>query len=94
MQEAAIGHDPYAEPLYQQAMRLHAQLGEVEAIRRLRRTLTRRLADIDTESGEDTLALADRLVTDLHRPRRPRPLYGTPPEHPSRHRTPERGRTG
>ena len=39
-------------------------------IRELRRALTRRMAEIDTEPGEDTIALADRLVTDLQR--RPR----------------------
>jgi DNA-binding SARP family transcriptional activator len=73
----AIGHDPYAEPLYQQAMRLHARLGDIDAIRDLRRTLTRRLAHIDAEPGDDTLALADRLIGDLQRrPRRPRPLRG------------------
>jgi len=75
--EAAIGHDPYAEPLYQQAMRLHARLGDVEAVRRVRRTLTRRMAEIDAEPGDETLALADQLVTDLRRrPRQPRPLRG------------------
>jgi two-component SAPR family response regulator len=75
---AAIGHDPYAEPLYQQAMRLHARLGDIDAIRDLRRTLTRRMAHIDAEPGDDTLALADRLVTDLQRrPRRTRPLHGS-----------------
>jgi two-component SAPR family response regulator len=62
-----IEHDPYAESLYQQAMRLHAQLGDVDGIRNLRRTLIRRLADIDAEPGDDTIALADRLVADLNR---------------------------
>jgi DNA-binding SARP family transcriptional activator len=74
---AAIGHDPHNEPLYQQAMHLSARLGDVEGIRDLRRTLTRAMGAIDTEPGEDTLTLADRLVTDLqHRPRQPRPLRG------------------
>src|SRR2546421_7444346 len=41
--EAAIGHDPYNDALYQQAMRLHARLGDGDAVRRLRKTLTRRL---------------------------------------------------
>ena len=49
---AAIGHDPYAEPLYQQAMRLHARLGEVPAIRDLRRALTRRLGEIDARAAD------------------------------------------
>jgi DNA-binding SARP family transcriptional activator len=74
---AAIGHDPYNDSLYQQAMRLHARLRDVDAIRGLRRALTRRLGDIDTEASDDTLALADQLITDLQqRPRQPRPLRG------------------
>jgi DNA-binding SARP family transcriptional activator len=71
--QAAIGHDPYNDTLYQQAMRLHARLGDIEAIRATRRALTRRLGEIDAEPGPDTLALADQLITDLqHRPRTPR----------------------
>ncbi len=74
---AAIGHDPHNEPLYQQAMHLSARLGDVEGIRDLRRTLTRVMGAIDSEPGDDTLTLADRLVTDLQRrPRQPRPLRG------------------
>jgi two-component SAPR family response regulator len=69
---ATITHDPYAETLYQHAMRLHAQLGDMDAIRGLRRTLTRRLAEIDAEPGDDTIALAERLVADLHRHQRRR----------------------
>jgi two-component SAPR family response regulator len=64
---AAIDHDPHNEALYQQAMRLYARLGDVDGIRDLRRALTRRLAEVDTEPADDTIALADRLVTDLHR---------------------------
>jgi len=72
---AAIGHDPYNEPLYQQAMGLCARLGDIDGIRDLRRNLIRRMAEIDTEPSEDTIALADRLVTDLQRrPRGPSPL--------------------
>ena len=70
--QAAIGHDRYAEPIYRRAMTLHAKLGQVEAIRQLRRTLTRRLDEIDAEPDDETIALADRLVTELlRRPRRP-----------------------
>jgi DNA-binding SARP family transcriptional activator len=72
---AAIGHDPHNEPLYQQAMHLHARLGDIDGIREARRTLTRAMAAIDTEPSDDTLTLADRLVTDLQR-RQPRPLRG------------------
>ncbi|WP_245828532.1 BTAD domain-containing putative transcriptional regulator [Micromonospora avicenniae] len=75
--ETALPHHPYAEVLYQQAMRAHARLGNLDTIRALRRTLTRRLAEIDAEVSDDTLALADRLATDLRQPRRsprnPRP---------------------
>jgi DNA-binding SARP family transcriptional activator len=74
---AAIGHDPYNETLYQQAMRLHACLGEIDAIRELRRAVNRRMGEIDTGPSDDTLALVDRLITDLQRrPRRPSPLRG------------------
>ena len=70
--QAAINHDRYAEPIYRQAMSLHARLGQVEAIRQLRRTLTHRLDEIDAEPDDETIALADRLVTELlRRPRRP-----------------------
>ncbi|WP_406062959.1 BTAD domain-containing putative transcriptional regulator [Micromonospora sp. NBC_00860] len=65
--EAAMRHDPYAEAIYQQAMRAHAALGHLEQIRSLRRALTRRLDEIDAEPSEDTLRLADRLIADLRR---------------------------
>ncbi|TDC66893.1 hypothetical protein E1258_01240 [Micromonospora sp. KC207] len=68
--QAAIRHDPYAEPLYQQAMRIHAALGHADAIHALREDLTRRLADIDAQPSETTLALAHRLIADP-RPHRP-----------------------
>ncbi|WP_433688020.1 BTAD domain-containing putative transcriptional regulator [Micromonospora carbonacea] len=68
--QAAIRNDPYAEPLYQQAMRIHAALGHADAIHALRQDLTRRLADIDAQPSEATLALADQLVAAL-RPHRP-----------------------
>ncbi|MEW2427786.1 BTAD domain-containing putative transcriptional regulator [Micromonospora sp. NPDC047644] len=65
--KAAIRHDPYAEAIYQQAMRAHAALGHLEQVRSLRRALTRRLDEIDAEPSEDTLRLADRLIADLRR---------------------------
>ncbi|MFC8848553.1 MULTISPECIES: BTAD domain-containing putative transcriptional regulator [unclassified Micromonospora] len=68
--QAAIRHDPYAEPLYQQAMRIHAALGHADDIHALRQDLTHRLADIDAQPSEDTLTLADQLVADP-RPHRP-----------------------
>ncbi|WJK33162.1 BTAD domain-containing putative transcriptional regulator [Solwaraspora sp. WMMA2065] len=75
--DAAIRHDPYAEPLYQQAMRVHAALGHPDQIRTLRRTLTRRLAEIDATPDDTTTALADQLTTDLRRrPTAPDPRGG------------------
>jgi DNA-binding SARP family transcriptional activator len=68
--DTAMRHDPYAEPLYQQAMRARAALGHLDEIRALRRTLTRRLEEIDAEPSEDTIELADRLIAGL-RQRRP-----------------------
>ncbi|WP_433320284.1 AfsR/SARP family transcriptional regulator [Micromonospora chersina] len=65
--DAAITPNPYHEALYQAAMRARADLGDVEGIRMLRRTLARRLNDIDAEPSDDTLALADRLIADLRR---------------------------
>jgi two-component SAPR family response regulator len=77
MLQAAIGHDPYNEALYQQAMRLHARLGDIDAVRGLRKAVTRRLGEIDAEPDPDTIALSDRLITDLqHRRRTPRSLPG------------------
>lgn len=64
----AIGHDPYAEAVYRETMLLHAQLGDIDAIRATRHELTRKLNDIDAEPGDDTLTLADRLVSDLAQP--------------------------
>jgi DNA-binding SARP family transcriptional activator len=64
--EPAVVLHPWAEHLYQAAMRAHHQLGHVEAIRELRRAVTNAAADLDAEPGDDTIALADRLVADLH----------------------------
>lgn len=71
--QAAIRHDPYAEPLYQQAMRAQTALGHLGEVHALRRSLTRRLAEIDAEPSEDTLALADHLAA------------GPPPHRPADH---------
>jgi hypothetical protein len=57
-------------------MRANAALGRLDAIRDLRRTLTRRLAEIDTEPTEATIALAGQLAARLQAPARrtgPRP---------------------
>jgi DNA-binding SARP family transcriptional activator len=66
--DAAIRHNPHTEQLYQQAMRAHAALGHTDAIRTLRRTLTRALDDIDAEPSDDTITLADQLITHAQRP--------------------------
>ncbi|MFB9443032.1 BTAD domain-containing putative transcriptional regulator [Dactylosporangium vinaceum] len=74
--ETALTHSPYTEALYQAAMRAHAARRDIEAVRRLRRTLTQRLAEIDTEPAEETTALADQLIARLQAPPRrtgPRP---------------------
>ncbi|RKF22864.1 LysM peptidoglycan-binding domain-containing protein [Micromonospora globbae] len=74
----ALPHHPYNEQLYQQAIRAHAQLGDLDAIRALRRTLTQRLAEIDTEPSDDTLALADRLIAEVRSRRDPRRVADRP----------------
>ncbi|MGQ5262924.1 BTAD domain-containing putative transcriptional regulator [Micromonospora sp. ZYX-F-536] len=71
--DTAITHHPHCEALYQQAMRARAELGHLDAIRALRRQLTRALAEIDAEPSDDTLALADRLATQIHHTARPNP---------------------
>ncbi|MFE9207507.1 BTAD domain-containing putative transcriptional regulator [Micromonospora sp. NPDC007230] len=68
--DTALQQHPYTETLYQAAMRAHARLGHLDTIRALRRTLTRHLAEIDTEPADDTLTLADKLITDLRQPQR------------------------
>ncbi|MFY1656107.1 BTAD domain-containing putative transcriptional regulator [Micromonospora sp. WMMD1274] len=70
--DEAIRHSPYTEELYQHAMRARAALGQTDAIRSLRRALTRALAEIDAEPHEDTLALANELIAAQQHPR-PRP---------------------
>ncbi|MGH3737559.1 MAG: AfsR/SARP family transcriptional regulator, partial [Micromonosporaceae bacterium] len=70
--QAAIHVDPYAEAAYRRAMSIYADLGDLDAIRALRRTLTRRMAEIDAEPDDDTLTLADRLIVELQRRRKPR----------------------
>ncbi|PSK63105.1 hypothetical protein B0E53_04974 [Micromonospora sp. MH33] len=80
--DVAISQHPYAEGLYQAAMRARAQLGDLDTVHALRRTLTRRLVEIDAEPCDDTLALADQLITDLRRAGRAsrtrRPRDGAP----------------
>ena len=62
--EQAIGHDPYNETLYQQAMRLRAKRAEFAAVVALRNRLVRALADIGVTPTSDTMRLADDLLAD------------------------------
>jgi DNA-binding SARP family transcriptional activator len=66
----AIRHNPYTEALYQQAMRAHAALGHADAISNLRHALTKALTEIDAAPSDDTLALADQLITQAQQPGR------------------------
>jgi DNA-binding SARP family transcriptional activator len=74
--DKAIGHSPYSEELYRRAMRARAALGHLDAVRTLRRTLTRALAEIDAEPSDDSIALADQLAATLQA--RARPVPGPP----------------
>lgn len=74
----AIGLHPYAENLYQAAMRAHARLGHLDDVRALRRAVTAAAAELDVEPGDDTLALADHLVADLQTRNRRVPLQPGP----------------
>ncbi|WP_326550115.1 hypothetical protein [Micromonospora sp. NBC_01813] len=65
--DAAIAHDPYAEQLYQAAMRRHADLDDANAIAARLSELTRRLEELDTEPTDDTSELAAALTDDVHR---------------------------
>ncbi len=76
--QPAIALHPWAEHLYQAAMRAHHQLGHVEAIRDLRRAVTTAAADLDAEPGDDTITLADQLVADLQSRGRRAPLRPHP----------------
>jgi DNA-binding SARP family transcriptional activator len=67
---AAIEHHPHAEELCRAAIRLHATRGDIDAIRSAQRDLVRRLNDIDTDPSDETVALVNELITDLHRRQR------------------------
>ncbi|MCW6004283.1 LysM peptidoglycan-binding domain-containing protein [Micromonospora sp. CPCC 205371] len=63
--DAAIAHDPYAEELYQAAMRRHADLDDIDAIAARLTELTRRLEELDTEPTDQTSELAGALTDDV-----------------------------
>ncbi|QBS41353.1 winged helix-turn-helix domain-containing protein [Nocardia sp. CS682] len=59
--ETAIAADPYNEPIYCDIMRLHAKLGEYDAIERTVLVLRRRLAELGQTPTSQTCELAQRL---------------------------------
>jgi DNA-binding SARP family transcriptional activator len=60
--EAAAGWDPYNEQLHQRIMRLQAQLGRPDAVRRTYGRLQTRLAELDVDPDEVTEQLLGELV--------------------------------
>jgi DNA-binding SARP family transcriptional activator/LysM repeat protein len=60
--QAALAHDPYAEPLYRDLMRIQAATGRPDAVRRTYDQLKRHLADLDTEPDEQTHQLLLTLL--------------------------------
>jgi tetratricopeptide (TPR) repeat protein len=61
--EQAVAADPVAEELYRRVMRMEAELGRPDAVRRTYRLLARRLADLDVDPDPET----EQLVTGLLR---------------------------
>jgi DNA-binding SARP family transcriptional activator len=55
----AIGHDPYNEALYVQAMRLHAAAADTDGVRAVFGRLTGSLREIGVQPAADTAALAN-----------------------------------
>lgn len=71
--DAAIARDPYAEQLYQAAMRRHADLDDPDAITARLAQLTHRLEELDAEPTDETTELAGALTDDLRRRARRNP---------------------
>ncbi|WP_268817504.1 BTAD domain-containing putative transcriptional regulator [Thermomonospora echinospora] len=63
--EQALKHDPYSEPLYQSVMRLQADLGRPDAVRRTYQLSVTRLATLDTEPAPETYQLLVDLLRHL-----------------------------
>ncbi len=59
--EVALENDAYNELLWQDVLRLHARLGERDALNRTYTALTTKLAEIGEEPDPDTRRLFDRL---------------------------------
>jgi DNA-binding SARP family transcriptional activator/LysM repeat protein len=60
--EQAIAADPLAEELYRRVMRLEADLGRPDAVKRTYRLLARRLADLDVDPDPETEQLVAELL--------------------------------
>jgi DNA-binding SARP family transcriptional activator len=60
--EQAVAADPVAEELYRRVMRLEAELGRPDAVRRTYRLLARRLADLDVDPDPETEQLVAELL--------------------------------
>jgi DNA-binding SARP family transcriptional activator len=66
--DQAIRWDPYNEELYQQIMRIQAQLGQVEEIRRTYRRLEVHMGDLDDDPSQPTRQLRDQLLRAAQKP--------------------------
>jgi len=60
--EQAISADPVAEELYRRLMRLEAELGRPDAVRRTYRLLARQLADLNVDPAPATEQLVAELL--------------------------------
>jgi len=60
--EQAVAADPVAEELYRRVMRLEAELGRPDAVKRTYRLLARRLADLDVDPDAETEQLVAELL--------------------------------
>ena len=60
--EQAIAADPVAEELYRRLMRLQAELGRPDAVRRTYRLLARQLAELDVDPDLETEQLVAELL--------------------------------
>jgi DNA-binding SARP family transcriptional activator len=60
--EQAISADPVAEELYWRRMRLEAELGRPDAVRRTYRLLARQLAELDVDPKPETEQLVAELL--------------------------------
>ncbi len=69
----ALSIDPYAEPTYQQIMKIEAGRRHPDAVHRTYQLLRRRLRELDADPHPSTDHLLSRLTAPLPPPRRPRP---------------------